>query len=187
VPSNRALIVVDVLVGIFELERPVFEPNLFLSTIETLLRAARERLWLVVQLHHQGAAGSPFERGKPGAAIHPRAAPLASEIVVTKRHPDGFQDTRLEQTLRQHGISELAICGFASEGCVDATVRSAYRLGFSTRLVSDGHTTTDNEILSAGQIIAHHNLILGRFSRVCSAAELLDDWPPAGPDAQGKG
>jgi nicotinamidase-related amidase len=182
-PSNRALIVIDVLVGVFELGEPVAGPEAFLSTLETLLGAARERKWLVVHLHHQGPAGSPFEPGKPGAAIHPRVAPLGSEIVVFKRHPDGFHDTELEQVLRSHDVAELAICGFATEGCVDGTVRSAYRLGFRTRLVADGHTTTDNGVLAAEQIIAHHNLILGRFSQVCPAAELLDDWLPASPHA----
>lgn len=176
--SDRALIVLDVLTGIFELSRPLHEAEGFLSVVETLLGAARERRWLVAHLHHQGPAGSPFEPNKASAAIHPRVAPLEGEVVVHKRHPDGFHDSELEQVLRSHGVSEVAVCGFATEGCVDATVRSAYRLGFRALLVSDGHTTTSNDVLDASQIIAHHNLVLARFSEVRSAAELLRDWPP---------
>jgi hypothetical protein len=37
-------------------------------------------------------------------------------------------------------------------------------LGFDVTLVGDGHTTIDNDVLKAEQIIAHHNRALDGFS-----------------------
>lgn len=49
------------------------------------------------------------------------------------------------------------ICGLQSEFCVDTTTRRALALGYPVTLVSDGHSTMDNGVLSAAQISAHHN------------------------------
>ena len=47
--------------------------------------------------------------------------------------------------------------------CIDTTSRIAISRGYDVTLVSDAHTTTDTEILSAAQIIAHHNYVLDDF------------------------
>ncbi|MEQ1531297.1 MAG: hypothetical protein ABL925_18425, partial [Methylococcales bacterium] len=57
--------------------------------------------------------------------------------------------------------------------CVDTFVRAAKERGFAIRLVADGHTTFDTQILSAEQIIAHHNLTLeGSFATLVKADEV---------------
>jgi len=78
------------------------------------------------------------------------------DYIVEKVEPDSFRKSNLEQVLKKLFVEELYICGFASEACVDTTVRSAYSKGYSVILVSDCHTTTDGEILKAQQIIDHH-------------------------------
>jgi len=52
------------------------------------------------------------------------------------------------------------ICGLQSEFCVDSTTRRALALGYPVTLVSDGHSTLDNGVLTAAQISAHHNQTL---------------------------
>jgi nicotinamidase-related amidase len=53
--------------------------------------------------------------------------------------------------------------GLQTELCVDTTVRRACTLGYRITLVADGHSTLDNGVLTAAQIIAHHNATLANF------------------------
>ena len=50
-----------------------------------------------------------------------------------------------------------------TEYCVDTTARRAVSMGYDVTLVSDAHTTIDNKLLTAAQIIAHHNALLDGF------------------------
>jgi nicotinamidase-related amidase len=66
-----------------------------------------------------------------------------------------------------------------TEYCIDPTCRRAVTLGYDVTLVGDGHLTRDNGVLSAAQIIAHHNLVLNEFDagahaiKVRATAEVL--------------
>jgi nicotinamidase-related amidase len=164
--SQKALIVVDVLAGIFELGVPLHEPDAFLANVRLLIGMARDARAPVVYVQHLGPDGSRFARNAPTRAIHKRIAPRPDDVVVEKQHPDSFQGSTLDLTLRERRIAELVVCGFATEACVDTTVRSAYARGFAVLLAQGAHTTTANDVLTAAQIVAHHNLVLARFARV---------------------
>ena len=65
--------------------------------------------------------------------------------------------------------------GAQSEVCVDTTCRRGFGLGFEVTLVSDGHSTWDNGMLTAAQIIGHTNETLaGWFVRLARADEVAD-------------
>jgi nicotinamidase-related amidase len=89
-----------------------------------------------------------------------------------KTQPDSFQGTDLDRLLRERGITTLVVGGIATEYCVDATVRSAYARGYKVVLVADGHATWGNDVLTAQQVVAHHNRALMRFGAVRPAAEV---------------
>jgi hypothetical protein len=92
---------------------------------------------------------------------------------------------RLAESLRTDGIGQLIIAGGMTEYCVDTTCRRAVTLGYDVTLVADAHLTRDT-ILTAAQIIAHHNLLLEGLSagihsiKVTPASEIflgsLDLW-----------
>jgi nicotinamidase-related amidase len=170
-----ALVVIDVLVGIFTLPVPVDRPDEFLSVVAELLARARLAGAPVVHVQHCGPPGSRFAQGADTRHIHARALPRDGEPIVSKVHPDAFQSTTLEAVLREVEASKLVMCGFATEACVDSTVRSAYARGFSVELASDGHTTTANPILDAKAIIAHHNFVLARFAKVLPHTDIAFD------------
>ncbi len=161
----KALLVLDVLNGIFELPVDLHDPEGFLSRTERLLASARRAGIPVVHVQHAGPTGSPIEKGTRGGQIHPRVAPAPGEIVVEKHEPDAFHGSTLSSVLDELGARELLVCGFASEACIDTTVRSAYGRGYAVTLVADCHTTTANAILSAAQIIDHHNVVLSGSRR----------------------
>jgi len=80
-------------------------------------------------------------RGTEGAEFVVRV-PEGAVIVSKATEPDkeaysAFQGTDLEERLRRMGVSELYVCGVATEYCVKATVLDALRLGFRVYVVKD--------------------------------------------------
>ena len=100
---------------------------------------------------------------------------------VRKTACDAFFKTELRSRLQERLIDHVVICGMQTEYCVDSTVRGALANGLSVTVVKDGHTTLDNGVLTANQIIAHHNVTmasLGNFGpkiKVTPASDLRFD------------
>lgn len=156
-----ALLVIDAQVG--QIERPVFRGPEVLSRIAALLGRARAAGVPVVYVRHESPAGELFAPGTRGWEIHPSVAPAPGEPVVCKRSADAFHETQLLGLLRGLGARRLVVAGCRTDYCIDATCRRATTLGFDVTLASDAHTTTDNAVLKAAQIIAHHNATLDDF------------------------
>lgn len=74
-----------------------------------------------------------------------------------KKSCDAFLETDLLALLKEWGVTKLVIGGFATEFCIDTTIRSALALGFETVVPEDGHTTADREHMPAAKVIEHHN------------------------------
>jgi len=171
-PSRTALLVVDVQTGLLRADPPLHERDRFLANMCRLIESARASQVPVVYLRHE-TTGGELAPGMPGWAIDPAVAPQSGDIVVDKRHNDGFHATTLQEELQHMGTLELVVAGVQTEFCVDTTCRRAYSLGYQVTLVGDGHTTFDTEVLSAAQIIAHHNRTLGvRLTRVTDTDDL---------------
>ena len=65
--------------------------------------------------------------GTWGADFHESVAPDGSEreFTVDKYRYSAFAGTRLDLLLRSHQIETLVVCGVATSGCVESTVRDA--------------------------------------------------------------
>lgn len=74
--------------------------------------------------------------------------------------------------LQDECIADVVICGVQTEYCVDTTCKSTFSHGLRVELASDGHSTFDSDLLSAEQIIAHHNNILVQFAQIKPAAQI---------------
>ena len=160
--SCNALLIIDVQVGLVELMPAEIRASV-LPRIETLLSKARSSRTLVIYIQHDGTKGHPLETHTRGWEIHPSIKPLDSEPVIRKRESDSFFETTLQQELERRGITRLLIAGGMTEYCVDTTCRRATSLGYNVTLASDAHLTGDNGVLTAANIIAHHNFVLDGF------------------------
>jgi len=160
---KTALLVIDVQVGIVD-QFPVHNKDQVLANISSLLAKARAARVPVIYVQHDGGAGHPLEAQTTGWQIHHRIAPIDGEPVVRKQSCSSFYETPLQQMLNEMGISRLVVTGCMTEYCVDTACRHATTLGFDVTLAGDAHTTIDNEVLKAAQIIAHHNRALNGFS-----------------------
>lgn len=171
--SNTALLVIDVQICNFEDSAPVYKGGDLLAKISSLVARARAAGVPVVYIQHCGPEGAIDQPGTPGWEIHPAIAPVEGDVVVQKRHPDAFQDTNLRRELKSKVIERLIITGIQTEYCVDTTCRRAYSLGYDVTLVKDVHSTWSTDHLTAPQIIAHHNDVLGGwFAELKEAKEI---------------
>ncbi len=57
---------------------------------------------------------------------------------------DAFHKSPLEETLRENGIQNIFICGFATDQCPSLTFRTAEKKGFDPFLVTDCTATFSN-------------------------------------------
>jgi nicotinamidase-related amidase len=114
-----------------------------------------------------------LEQGTAGWELHRAVAPIEGEPIIDKRHSSAFQDTILHDRLRRSEVDRVVIAGMQTEYCVDSACRAAAALDYQVVLVSDAHTTFDTSVLSAVQIIAHHNLTLdGGFVELAAAEHI---------------
>ena len=101
----------------------------------------------------------------------------SSDFKVRKTTPDSFLNTDLNEILTVHNITNVMICGYSTEFCVDTTTRRAAALGYSVQLISDAHTSRDKAHATADQIRKHHNAILpmiGSFKAKITAIPLSE-------------
>jgi nicotinamidase-related amidase len=156
---STALLIIDVQQALCSGPDAAFESGLVIERINLVSRQARAAGAPVIVIQHEADAG-PLAHGAAGWKIAEALEVQAGDVLVRKRTADSFHETDLQAVLRTRGVTKLVICGLQSDFCVDTTTRRALALGYPVTLVSDGHTTVDNAVLSAAQIAAHHNATL---------------------------
>lgn len=160
---TSALIVIDVQRALFETTPAPADAEAVLARINALADRARAAGAPVIYVQHE-APGSPMDVGLPAWQLDTRLRPAEGDIRVRKTTPDSFLRTDLADVLAEAGVTRLVVCGYASEFCVDTTVRRAAALGFPVTLAADAHTTQDKPHAPGAQIRAHHNATLSSIA-----------------------
>lgn len=160
---KSAVLVIDVQSVLFDPKPQPFESNAVLTKINQIIELARTKSVPVIFIQHEQAS-SAIEYQSDGWALQSSLITGAEDHFVRKTTPDSFLNTNLRKLLTELNIEHLVICGYASEFCVDTTIRSAAGLGYAITLVSDAHTTHDKPHASAAEIRTHHNETLPNIS-----------------------
>jgi nicotinamidase-related amidase len=172
-----ALIVIDMQVGLLA-GGPKHQLQEVIDRINRLAAMARERGGKVIWIQHCGPEATEFAPGQPGWNFLPELRRKDGDIVVSKTLNDAFAGTDLTTRLQQLAPDRLLITGWATDFCVDTTLRSAVSRGYNVVAVSDAQTLADRPHLDAAGVIGHHtwvwsNLIAPGSIRVATTAELL--------------
>jgi nicotinamidase-related amidase len=157
-----ALLIIDVQNALCTGEWAAFDIERVVERINDVAAKARAIGVPVVLIQHEEEAG-PLQFGSEGWQLDARLTTRPEDITVRKTATDSFHRTGLQDLLQSRGVSHLVVCGLQSEFCVDSTVRGALARGYPVTLVADGHSTSDNGILSAAQIAAHHTATLANI------------------------
>lgn len=156
---SSAVLIIDMQRGLFDSHPMPFEADEVIFSINDLNRRARKEGVPVIFIQHEQKE-TILEFGSEGWERVSGLIVKDGDHTVRKTTPDSFNRTELDDLLQSLGVTDLIICGYASEFCVDTTVRRAASLGYAVQLVADGHTTHDKEHASALTIRLHHNATL---------------------------
>jgi nicotinamidase-related amidase len=176
------IIVVDMQVGLLKGAAKHDLPGV-IDRINMLTSVVRAGAGKVVWIRHCGPPGDDFAPDTPGWAFLPELDRHQDDVVVEKTLNDPFAGTSLQGILQEILPDRVFIAGWATDFCVDSTVRSAVSHNYNVVVVSDGHTLNDRPHLAAPAVIGHHNwvwsdLITKRSIRVVSTAQLLGESEP---------
>jgi len=135
---------------------PIFNKEQLVSNINKVIGKARVENVPVVLIRDLDVADGKGD----GFQIHNEIDILAETKIFDKTATNCFYGTGLLEYLKSKNINHIVIMGCETQHCIDSAVRTATISGFDVTLVSDGHSTLGNDILSAEQIIEHHNTTL---------------------------
>jgi len=117
----------------------------------------------VIFVQHCSGAEDDFVPDTPGWALLPELHRAPADIVVQKTLNDPFAGTDLSARLQAIMPDRILITGWATDLCVDATVRSAVSNHYDVVVVTDGHTLNDRPHLDAASVIGHHHWVWGQL------------------------
>ncbi|CQR56612.1 hypothetical protein PRIO_4210 [Paenibacillus riograndensis SBR5] len=137
-------------------ESPVFHKDQLIQTINKVIEKAKQSGVETVFVRDLDVAG-----GKDaGFQVHNEILMPADAKVFDKKATNAFHGTGLLHYLKEQQVEHVVIMGCKTQHCIDTAVRTATVSHFDVTLVGDGHSTTDSDVLSADQIIRHHNSTL---------------------------
>jgi nicotinamidase-related amidase len=169
---KQALLVIDVQRGLFDTSPRPFDANSVIRRINSLTARARRSKTPVVFIQHESSS-KPLVWNSESWQLERGLEVAAQDQFVRKTTPDSFLKTNLQEILDASSVEQLIICGYATEFCVDTTVRRAAGLGYAVILVSDAHTTHDKAHGTGEQIRAHHNATLSSITSFGSRIEAI--------------
>lgn len=156
---KRALLVVDIQEGLFQGEPRPHALERVIDNINRLARAARQAGDVVVMIQHE-APGTELAHGSAAWKLDHRLEVDPGDVCIRKTTSAPFGSSDLHPILQDRGVTEVVVTGYATEFCVDSTVRWSASLGYCVTLVTDAHTTHDKPHLPGHLIVAHHNATL---------------------------
>jgi nicotinamidase-related amidase len=155
---TSALLIIDVQHALCCGDDAAFDVASVIGRINSVSAKARVAGVPVVLIQHEDK--DTLQWGTDAWQLDARLQLSDTDLRVRKTACDSFHHTDLQEVLTSRGVDHLLVCGLQSDFCVDTTVRAALARGYPVTLVSDGHSTVDNGVLTAAQISAHHNTTL---------------------------
>ena len=130
-----------------------------IQRINLLTAMMRKQSGKVIWIRHCGKTGDGFEPHTEGWSFLPELCRHSDDVVIEKTLNDPFVGTSLQETLERIAPDRVLVAGWATDSCVDATIRSAISNDYHVVVVSDAHTVSDRPHLDAATVIRHHHWV----------------------------
>jgi len=166
------LIVVDMQEGTISDSDKYDVPGV-VKRINLLSQQVRSRDGKVIFIQHDGTPSEGLAPYSDGWKILKALQQSNEDTTVRKTTNDAFYKTQLSSILTKMGAKRLIFCGWATDFCVDTSIRAAISRDYQVCVAADCHTLSDREHLTAQQVITHHNWVWSNMLSPVSAPEVL--------------
>jgi len=171
------LLVVDVQVGVMS---EAWDAPRVIQNLARLVDRARAERVPVVWVQH---ADENLPQGSPPWHWVPELVPAADEPLIHKAFNSAFEQTGLESTLTNLGVTHIVLAGASTNWCIRATAYAALERGYDLTLVSDAHTTETMKLesgvtIAAADVVQELNIAMtwlaypGRQNTTATAADV---------------
>lgn len=153
----------------------LFQYDLFVNNVKTLIEAARENQIEVIYIRHDDGDGKALTRGTEGFEIYDEFKPIDGERIFDKRVNSPFKESGLMEYLKGKQQTALILAGLQTDYCMDAAVKCGFEHGFRVIVPAYANTTFDNEYMSAEESYKYYNEFIwnGRYAECISLEETL--------------
>lgn len=108
----------------------------------------------IIHVQHDAGPGTPYDVRAHNGAIADIVAPREGEPGIVKALPSSFENTSLDDLLKEAGVTDLVLTGFMTHVCVNSTARAAFNRGYRPTVVASATATRalpgpDGEIVPA--------------------------------------
>ncbi len=164
--KKTILLVVDIQ-NLLIAEHPYNEVQ-FIENVQSLITEARLAGVEVIYVRHDDGPETELAAGSEGWKIYEAVAPKPHEKIVDKQYNSAFYKTDLQAYLQSKKIENLMLVGMQTEFCIDATLRSAFDLGYNVLIPEATNTTYDNAFLPAEKLLAYYHQMIWdkRYAKV---------------------
>jgi nicotinamidase-related amidase len=167
--KDTALLVIDVQLGLFKKSTPIYKASELLENINLLVDQAHEGGVPVVFIQHSDTR--VLIKGSREWQLHPELQIINVDTIVHKKHGNAFENTNLDELLKNKKISRVVVTGLVTHGCVKATCLGASQLGYKVILVKDGHSSYSKD---AARLIEEWNERLSeKGCEITAASQIL--------------
>ncbi len=104
----------------------------------------------------------------PNSQIIPELSELNLPTIVKSQY-DAFYNTKLDEMLREHNVTQVVITGVMTHLCCETTARSAFMHGYSVLFPVDGTATYNEEFHRATLLNLSHG-----FAHVVTVEEVVN-------------
>jgi Amidases related to nicotinamidase len=171
---RSALLIIDMQTIFFGVEPSPVDAALVIRRINQLSSSARAKDIPVILIQHDAEDDERLRYGSQGWQLIPELIVAPSDHRVSKQSYSAFEKSNLLPILLELDIQQLVICGYATDCCIDATVRSASDLGFHMTIVADAHTTHSESAEEGRKLRNKYN---AQFLRLSSCESLIQVVP----------
>lgn len=154
-PKTSALLVIDVQNYFFSMAKPIFQ-NLLI----TIRLCRRANIPIIFTRHrHKSPSdhgmlaewwnGDLILDGTPESELVPQLDRTSDDPVVEKSTYSAFNQTRLEELLKEKGVTEVIVTGVMTNLCCETTARDAFVRGYRVFFSADATATINDELHDA--------------------------------------
>ncbi|MGL5415979.1 MAG: cysteine hydrolase family protein [Clostridium sp.] len=172
--KNLILLVIDVQNELIH-SNPYNKENV-IENIKSLIHTSRKNKVEIIYVQHTSLVNSPYSKGIYTWEIYKDVIPDKNDTIFYKNYNSAFYKTTLHEYLQEKNISNLILTGLQTEYCMDATLKSAFDLGYKIYIPEESNTTFDNEFLSGENLYKFYNYTIwnNRFASVISLEKALN-------------